>query len=868
MKNELRVIHLIPYYHHDYAWCNTRSWHRWRYLRAFEETLDRMKTDPDLTLTVDNILHSVGEFERFCPGRMGEFRALVEQGRICISNGGMALLRPGFYDGELYLRNAAAGMRGFCRLFGRTPEQIPTFWNADTAPGHSQMPQLLGQLGCRLYRFKRPEAALDGSGVPEVFRWKGLDGSCVLVERTSYSSPWEETFQQLDEDSWPEMRRRFVDEHLRQRFGRISTEEVIVPFGCDDGLPLRNYSDQPIAAGRLMAMWNAHEPSRMVYSTPDRFLRAVEKQPVPVWDGVLDPCELSFNAPFRADRSLWRARFEAERSILLYERLGALLAALGGPPPEPGGAGRLWRQSFEFCGHAMQFLLAEDYGPVLDGALGTIAQAKALCRAAGDAIACRAGAGTARRHVLINPASRPFAGLAELHITSERQVGGLRLTDTEGLPLPWQLTKVYQTMPGVPGTRPGQYSEVRVVCPVSVPANGYTSVFIGFDGGAMPEPFLPRSEKSFDIDTGKLRLHFENGLITGLQSGGRSLLAAAPALGLRFVSTRPTDSWYTDFESLSETEFRPADCVLRQGGPLRWEVETTGTIGSGTARLVTVLESGSGEVTFHLTLDNREKEGYYIADFPCDADPGLYAGIPFGEEARDTSAVLYTRRKSGQKMSFLDFERGWNGQLWANGYLRMKLGGADAAVLQGDCSIYYRNLPGSGRVSLLLMKSLDLEARTDRWVRELGGGASGAGIQHFTFGLCLPEGSPTLCLKEAVDRFRLPVLDVDRYCLEGGSAPQRFSLFEAENKGVFVTSVRQEEENSVVIRLYEAEGKGGPCALKCGFAVGRAVFTDLLDRPAGKPAAVSGRRISFELRPWEIATLRLWPAPAPAEGTP
>ena len=38
--DELRSIHLIPYYHHDYAWCSTRSWHIWRYIRAFEETLD------------------------------------------------------------------------------------------------------------------------------------------------------------------------------------------------------------------------------------------------------------------------------------------------------------------------------------------------------------------------------------------------------------------------------------------------------------------------------------------------------------------------------------------------------------------------------------------------------------------------------------------------------------------------------------------------------------------------------------------------------------------------------------------------------------------------------------------------------------
>ena len=61
--DQIKVIHLIPYYHHDFAWYNTRKWHIWRYIYAFEKTLDLMREDQELTLCVDNILHSIREFE-------------------------------------------------------------------------------------------------------------------------------------------------------------------------------------------------------------------------------------------------------------------------------------------------------------------------------------------------------------------------------------------------------------------------------------------------------------------------------------------------------------------------------------------------------------------------------------------------------------------------------------------------------------------------------------------------------------------------------------------------------------------------------------------------------------------------------------
>jgi len=217
VEKEIRKIHLIPYAHHDYAWCNTRKWHIYRYIRAFDAYLQCMQEDPELTLTVDNIDHSVGEFVKYCPGSLPLFKQMMHEGRICVSNGGMALLRPALFDGEMTIRNAVDGARTFCRLFDITPEDMPTFWAADVGPGCTQIPQIMTQLGVKMYRFKRSEAVMNLDGVPEVFHWRGLDGSTVIVERTSYSAPWRETFAGITAENGEETCARFEEEHLKNR---------------------------------------------------------------------------------------------------------------------------------------------------------------------------------------------------------------------------------------------------------------------------------------------------------------------------------------------------------------------------------------------------------------------------------------------------------------------------------------------------------------------------------------------------------------------------------------------------------------------------------------------------------------------------
>ena len=184
--DDLHEIIVAPYCHADYAWTNTRAWHKCRYIKSFSDALDIMRTNPDFTYGIDNVIHNLIVFMENCPDRVAELRQRVSEGRMYVMNGGVSLARPNYVGDEAYIRNMTMGRRMFKELLGVTDSQSNMLFNADTTSGHSQMPQILKLGGHQYYSFQRPEFALDHKKIPKQFIWKGLDGSAVLVYRGHY----------------------------------------------------------------------------------------------------------------------------------------------------------------------------------------------------------------------------------------------------------------------------------------------------------------------------------------------------------------------------------------------------------------------------------------------------------------------------------------------------------------------------------------------------------------------------------------------------------------------------------------------------------------------------------------------------------
>jgi alpha-mannosidase len=86
------------------------------------------------------------------------------------------------------------------------------------------------------------------------------------------------------------------------------------------------------------------------------------------------------------------------------------------------------------------------------------------------------------------------------------------------------------------------------------------------------------------------------------------------------------------------------------------------------------------------------------------------------------------------------------------------------------------------------------------------------------------------------------------------------SLLAVDASNVIIETVKRAEDgNGIIVRLYESQRRRCAVTLTTGFSVQAAYRTNLLEE-AQTELAVTGNSVTYALRPYEIATLRLVPA--------
>ena len=843
--DQIKRIYVLPYSHHDHAWTNSRQWHIWRYVEGYCLMLDRMNRDPHYTQIVDNVLHSLDAFYRYCPSRVEEFRQRVREGRISAANGGMALVRPADFDGELLIRNGCEGRRELMERLDLT--DIPVYFNADTVMGSSQMPQLLRLMGHCGYSFQRPECALHRMGVSAQFRWKGLDGTEILVSRGAYGgclwSEWDKA-----ELSWEEKRKAFVEENLQEQLDCQSTDLVMLHVGLDDCLPGLNIYDHPYDLNGFMAQWNEHEASAMEYSTYTKLFDDLAQKDLPVWEGPLDPCELSFNAAFRVDVSLRKLRLLAERLLLVCERLDTMAAAMGAASREKD-LRELWNGLFAFAGHAMQHLLSQDYEDVLGQALSTLAGLRSLKAEIMDDMACRVCCGSRVAQLVVNPSLNGGKQVVTMHITTPHHIDGLVLRDASGRTLPWQTLQVLN------GDKPYdcQCSEIIVAAEMEIPPMGWTTVAVECDHRKMDLAEPDPDAEGAVIDNGLFRATVLGGLLCRIQSEQGSI-AEGPLVQPQFCASEPTGSWNYRWEPKETMPFAVKTARLTANGPIQWTLVTEGTVGSSAVTLEQTIRAGSPVIDCWMTLDNRQGEGYFTLVLPSGESPEIVAAVPFGEEARTPENYLY--HTPGEEASMLAEERGWPYAFFAGGYASFRAGAGRLLFLQGDCSNLMRAAPGSCRVEQHLFRSIDMSTKTD-WTRFMHETASGRGIQHFTFAVAVcPAAHSGAAAQALLQAQRAPVISCPRYAVEPGTAAPHGSLFRAEGADIQLSAAYY-QGRTLILRLVETGGAGGTVCLTLPDGAKEVQVTDLNGAPMEKTVERTGQTASVALHPYEICTLQI-----------
>ncbi len=107
----------------------------------------------------------------------------------------------------------------------------------------------------------------------------------------------------------------------------------------------------------------------------------------------------------------------------------------------------------------------------------------------------------------------------------------------------------------------------------------------------------------------------------------------------------------------------------------------------------------------------------------------------------------------------------------------------------------------------------------------------------------------------------VPLRAVTTTAHSGPADPGR-SLLSVDAAHVVVETVKRSDDDTdaLVVRLYEAWGRRGPVTLRGPWPIGRASFTDLLERHV-TDTRVDGSTVTFDVTPFQIVTLRLEPDP-------
>lgn len=879
--DDFSEIHLIPYMHTDFSWTNSRTWHIWRYIYGFRRALEIMREDPDFTYVIDNVHHSWSVFEKYCPELLDEFSARVKEGRFVIANGGYSLARPNYCGEEAYVRNIVEGQRYFSAKFDIPDRESHFFFNADTGIGHSQLPQLLKLTGNKYYRSNRPAETMNQKGIPRQFVWQGLDGSRVIVARGDYGGLFVTDYFDRNPDmdkGWDEILNGFWSVEQNNACNSAS-DKLMLFFGCDDVIPGCNLIDRPVPYREFIAEWNRRQRGRMMLSTPGRYFETLEgeKDSLPVVDGVLDNCELSYNIPYKGQNSMWYRRRMLERLILRLEYMRSMLKDLGHPCGD-GDVKELWVDMMSISGHALEYVLSGDIEKLEEQGDEAILRCRRLIRETEETLAALKSSESdadsrVTEYAVINPIPEEREENVAIHVTSPHGLDGLRLTDADGRAVPYQITEVYTADKAYEC----ECNSVDVIARVKLPAAGYTTVTAHPTGeklkyerteladydyvrqlGTDPEPIV--------VDTGAVAVTFERGAVTSVDYRGKKITGNFGLL--KFSEFRPKSiGWAAIWGDAAEFEFEPSEWGLIRNGELRKVYRVRGRVRTAEAAIDITLNKGSERIDYSVTLDCERNEGIFTVSFPCDADTELYADVPYGVEKRDLSCEPSENVQGniGNPEHYFYWESAWRGQFWARNFALFTGNRVSSALISDTCAIYYSLRRDLGTVSLLLTGQLDLteksDRKTDSWVKLGSPSYMGLGKSTYEFSYCpFPDEPIEKLFSDAARETKLlhfrPVSSPVFTLARGGTLPAKKSTLSHSGAETVITA-SYSENGERVIRGYEASGTSGRVTLTAAGNYSAAYKSDLLGNRIEGAVTVDENGISFDVRPWEIFTVRL-----------
>jgi alpha-mannosidase len=843
-------LHIISSSHQDIAWMDSpEKCIIFRDTNCITPALAMMAKDPAYSFTMENMLNLMEYVERH-PERAGEIARLTREGRM---EWGATFNQPyeSLYSGEQLIRQAYFGRLWIKRNFPGADARV--YFNPDVPGRAAQMPQILAKAGIPYMVMSRYHEGL--------YRWASPDGTSVLAY-----SPGHYGNAAAYLNAPPAEGAKAILEKLAKWTGYYAAR------GLPPEYPLLNSVDfsQPTDFGGLIRHWNGGASKTgpasavMQYSTARRFFEAIDVKAAKLetvtgerpglWLYIHGPTHhWAITAAREAGRLLPAAEaFSTVRALLdgsfasyPAKRLAAAWEAAIYPDHGWGGkegqiTDRLFRKKYEF---------ARDEGrEVLTDALTGIATRVKTRPEKGAPL------------IVFNSLSWPRTDPATALVTPRTAV--FRLVDAAGADVPYQL---------LPPEGPAASGAALIeFIARDVPALGYKTLYLVDGAGpSLEKPVPPVGGEVLENDF--YRIELAPGGVKRLfdKELGRDVLDTGKFLGFEVFTMRSVGSGAGEFGRVQQPTMEGFDKlslhrplwrrVDGESGPLKTVFLLEQPLRNCTVRQRLIVYHGIKKIDCEVSLLGWDGDPYreFRLAVPVAAEKGRIAyEIPLGVlevgsgEAKGTGGPAYGNLVYDEEMSDIR-PREVQNFLYA-GDDRM------GVTLTTSVAVNDYKDPTDAPVPYPVLQPILLASR--RSCHGEGNWYLQEGDHHYRFSVTshaagwrngwragIAAGSPLIAVENSAAG-------------PGASLPEAKSFLPVAAPNIVLSTMKKaENDDTVILRVYDIEGRDTEAAVDLFYPVKRAERTNLIEEEGAELRPQKGRLV-LPVGHHAVETLKLFPA--------
>ena len=842
-------LHIISSSHQDIAWMDSpEKCIVFRDKNCITPALAMMAKDPAYSFTMENMLNFMEYVDRH-PERAEEIARLTREGRM---EWGATFNQPyeSLNSGEQLIRQAYFGRLWIKRNFPGADARV--YFNPDVPGRAAQMPQILAKSGIPYLVMSRYHEGF--------YRWTSPDGTSVLAYSPGHYGNAAATL-----NAPPDEGAKAILEKLAKWSGYYAAR------GLPPEYPLLNSVDfsQPTDFGGLIRNWNETAPKPkaaavMKYSTARRFFEAIDVKTAKLetitgerpglWLYIHGPTHhLAISAEREAGRLLPAAEaFSTVRALLEGSFAGypagrleaAWMAAIY---PDHGWGGkegqitdRLFRKKYEF---------ARDEGrEVLTSALAGIAAR----------VKTRPEKGTPL--IVFNSLSWPRTDPVTALVTP--RTATFRLIDAADTDVP------YQRLPSGDPAAPG--AALIEFIARDVPAFGYKTLYLV--EGAEPSPDKPAPAADDEaLENDFYRIELAPGGVKRLYDKelGRDVLDTGKFLGFEVFTMRSMGNGAGEFGRVQQPTMEGFDktslhqprwrLVDGESGPLRTVYLLEQPLRNCTVRERLIVYHGVKKIDCEVSLLGWDGEPYreFRLALPIAAADGRVAyEIPLGVlevgsgEAKGTGGPAYGNLVYDELLSDIRPREVQNFIYAGDGRFGVTL---TTSVAVND----YKD-PTDAPVPYPVLQPILLASR--RSCHGEGNWYLQEGDHHYRFSVVSHASGWKNGYRAGIAAGSPLVVVGNPATGPGASLPEAKSFLPFASPNIILSTMKKaENDDTVILRVYDIEGQDTEAAVELFHPVKKAERTNLIEEEGVLLKPRKGRLV-LPVGHHAVETLKLFPA--------